>query len=165
MPFIAMPASIESSTDPCEAWQSDRDCGNPQDSSHATAREDAGSNITNANPANTRFIFIFASMLRHNAFVAQLSEHVLKVWTNTGAPLFMCITPGPNQIIWITDGAVGRFAKFDLSGNALGAFAKEAKMAGQFDWTHGVACSDENRLYAAEELNFRVQKLEVQAEH
>jgi hypothetical protein len=35
-------------------------------------------------------------------------------------------------------------------------------MAGQFGWTHGVACPSENTLYAAEELNYRVQKLEVQ---
>jgi DNA-binding beta-propeller fold protein YncE len=88
--------------------------------------------------------------------------NLLKVWTNTGAPWSMCITPGPNQMIWIADGAAGRFVKFDLSGNALGAFGKEGKMAGQFGWTHGVACPNENTLYAAEELNFRVQKLEVQ---
>jgi hypothetical protein len=74
----------------------------------------------------------------------------------------MCITPGPNQIIWIADGAAGRFNKMDLNGNALGAFGKEGKMAGQFGWTHGVACPNENTLYAAEELNYRVQKLEVQ---
>jgi hypothetical protein len=89
--------------------------------------------------------------------------NLLKVWTNTGAPWSMCITPGPNQIIWIADGVSGRFVKFDLSGNALGAFGKEGKMAGQFGWTHGIACPNESTLYAAEELNYRVQKLEVQA--
>jgi len=88
--------------------------------------------------------------------------NLLKVWTNTGAPWSMCITPGPSQIIWIADGAAGRFTKFDLNGNALGAFGKEGKTAGQFGWTHGVACPNENTLYAAEELNYRVQKLEVQ---
>ena len=88
--------------------------------------------------------------------------NLLKVWNNTGAPWSMCITPGPNQIIWVADGMAGRFTKMDLNGNALGAFGREGKLAGQFGWTHGVACPDENTLYAAEELNYRVQKLEVQ---
>jgi hypothetical protein len=31
---------------------------------------------------------------------------------------------------WIADGTASRFVKFDLSGNALGAFSKKEKMAG-----------------------------------
>ncbi len=32
-------------------------------------------------------------------------------------------------------------------------------------WTHGIACPDENTIYAAEELNYRVQKFTVQPSH
>jgi hypothetical protein len=41
----------------------------------------------------------------------------------------MCITPGPNQIIWIAEGAADRFSNFDLNGNSLAAFGKAGKMA------------------------------------
>jgi len=89
----------------------------------------------------------------------------LKAWNNVGAPWSICITPGPNQIIWSADGVAGRFYKLDLNGNILGAFGKPGKMPGQFGWTHGIACPSENLLYAAEELNFRVQKLTVEPPH
>lgn len=59
---------------------------------------------------------------------------------------------------WITAGAAGRFVKFDLSGNGLGALGKEGKLAGQFGWTHGVVFPNENTLYAAEKLNYRLQR-------
>lgn len=62
-------------------------------------------------------------------------------------------------MIWIADGATGRFVKFDLSGDAFSAFGKEGKLAGQFGWATGVACPNENTLSAAEGLNYRVQKL------
>jgi hypothetical protein len=89
----------------------------------------------------------------------------LKVWNNVGAPWVMCITPGPNQIIWSADGVAGRFYKLDLNGNVLGAFGKQGNLLGQFGWTHGVTCPNEHTLYAAEELNYRVQKLTVDAAH
>jgi hypothetical protein len=38
----------------------------------------------------------------------------------------------------------------------------QCKLAGQFGWTHGIACPSENVVYAAEELNYGVQKLPVQ---
>jgi len=85
-----------------------------------------------------------------------------KMWNNVGAPWSICITPGPNQVIWSADGAAGRFYKLDLNGNVLGAFGKPGKLAGQFGWTHGITCPSENVLYAAEELNFRVQKLTLE---
>ena len=64
-------------------------------------------------------------------------------------------------MIWITDGADDLFGKVDLIGKALGALGKEGKLAGQLGWTHGVACHNENTFCAAEELDKRVQKLEV----
>ena len=89
----------------------------------------------------------------------------LKVWTGFGAPWSICITPGANQVIWSADGVTGRFYKLDLNGNILGAFGKAGKLPGQFGWAHGIACPAENLIYAAEELNFRVQKLVVEPSH
>jgi DNA-binding beta-propeller fold protein YncE len=88
----------------------------------------------------------------------------LKVWNNVGAPWSVCITPGPNQVIWSADGVSGRFYKLDLNGNVVGEFGKAGKLAGQFGWTHAIACPSENVIYAAEELNYRVQKLTVETE-
>ncbi len=87
----------------------------------------------------------------------------LKVWNNVGAPWAMCITPSPNQIIWSADGVSGRFYKLDLNGNVLGAFGKQGKLPGTFGWVHGVTCPNENTVLAAEELNYRVQKLVVES--
>jgi hypothetical protein len=83
------------------------------------------------------------------AQVFDAEGNLLKVWTNTGAPWSTCITPRSESNDWVADGAAGRFTKFDLSGNALGAFGKEGKLAGQFGWTHGIACPNENTLDAA----------------
>lgn len=86
----------------------------------------------------------------------------LKEWRNVGAPWGICITPGPNQVIFSADGPSGRIYKLDLNGNVLGAFGKPGHAVGQFGWVHGIACPSENVIYAAEELNFRVDKLTLQ---
>jgi sugar lactone lactonase YvrE len=83
----------------------------------------------------------------------------LKQWTNIGAPWAVCITPGPNQVLYTSDSNPGRIYKLDLNGNILGAFGKAGKQLGQFGWIHEIACPSENTLYVAELLNWRVQKL------
>jgi len=40
---------------------------------------------------------------------------------------------------------------------------KPGKKLGQFAWTHEIACLSENELYVAELLNWRVQKLSLEA--
>lgn len=89
----------------------------------------------------------------------------VKEWTNVGAPWALCITPGPNQIIYSSDSVPGRVYKLDLSGNLLGAFGKAGKLSSQFGWVHEMACPAENTLYAAELLNWRVQKLILHPSH
>jgi DNA-binding beta-propeller fold protein YncE len=104
---------------------------------------------------------------RQNRRIQVFDENgnLLKIWNNSGAPWALCITKGPNQIIWSVDGPSGRFHKFDLDGNLLGEFGKFGKLAGMTGWTHGITCPDENTIYAAEELNYRVQKFTVQPSH
>jgi DNA-binding beta-propeller fold protein YncE len=91
--------------------------------------------------------------------VFDVSGNFLKQWTNVGAPWALCMTPGPHQILYSSDSAVGRIYKLDLSGNILGAFGKPGKQLGQFGWVHEIACPSENLLYVSELLNWRVQKL------
>ncbi|MGH9357713.1 MAG: peptidyl-alpha-hydroxyglycine alpha-amidating lyase family protein [Terriglobia bacterium] len=74
-------------------------------------------------------------------------------------PAALCITPGPHQVIYSADGFGGRFYKLDLNGKILGQFGTFGKGLGQFMWVHGIACPSENVIYAAEEVNYRVQKL------
>jgi DNA-binding beta-propeller fold protein YncE len=60
-----------------------------------------------------------------------------------GAPWALCLTPGPTQYLYVSDGYPGRIYKLNLDGKILG-------------W---LACPAENELYVAEILNWRAQKL------
>jgi hypothetical protein len=50
-----------------------------------------------------------------------------------------------------------------LEGKILGMFGKSGKQRGQFRWIHEMACPSEYELYVAELLNWRVQKLVLEA--
>jgi DNA-binding beta-propeller fold protein YncE len=76
-----------------------------------------------------------------------------------GAPWALCITPGPNQVLFMSDSFPGRIYKLSLDGQVLGVFGKSGKQAKQFGWIHEIACPSANELYVAEILNWRVQKL------
>lgn len=82
-----------------------------------------------------------------------------------GAPWTVCITPGPNQVLYTSDAFPGRIYKLSLDGKVLGMFGKSGKQLGQFGWIHGIACPSENVLYVAELLNWRVQKLVLEPSH
>src|SRR3989454_4820683 len=76
-----------------------------------------------------------------------------------GAPWALCITPGPNQVLFASDAYPGRVYKLSLEGKVLGAFGESGKQLKQSGWIHEIACPSENLLYVAELLNWRVQKL------
>jgi sugar lactone lactonase YvrE len=76
-----------------------------------------------------------------------------------GAPWTVCITPGPNQVLYTSDSFPGRIYKLSLDGTLLGVLGKSGKQPKQFGWIHAIACPSENELYVAELLNWRVQKL------
>jgi DNA-binding beta-propeller fold protein YncE len=79
-----------------------------------------------------------------------------------GAPWTLCITPGPNQVLYTSDAYPGRIYKLTLDGKVLGMLGKVGKQPGQFGWIHSIACPSENELYVAEILNWRVQKLTLE---
>jgi len=76
-----------------------------------------------------------------------------------GAPWAICITPGPNQVLYSADAYPGRIYKLSLDGKVLGMLGESGKQLKQFGWIHEMACPSENELYVAELLNWRVQKL------
>ena len=92
---------------------------------------------------------------------AETPEPINKTMLN-GSPWAICITPGPNQVLYVSDGYPGRIYKLTLDGKVLGVLGRTGHGPGQFGWIHELACPSENVLYAAELLNWRVQKLTVQ---
>jgi hypothetical protein len=76
-----------------------------------------------------------------------------------GAPWAICITPGPNQYLYSSDAMPGRIYKLSLEGQVLGVLGSSGRQLKQFGWIHELACPAENEIYAAEILNWRVQKL------
>jgi DNA-binding beta-propeller fold protein YncE len=76
-----------------------------------------------------------------------------------GSPWAICITPGPNQVLFSSDAYPGRIYKLSLDGKILGYLGEAGKQPKQFGWIHEMACPSENELYVAELLNWRVQKL------
>ena len=76
-----------------------------------------------------------------------------------GAPWAICITPGPNQVLYSADAYPGRIYKLSLDGKVLGTIGGAGRQLKQFGWVHEIACPSENVLYVAELLNWRVQKL------
>jgi len=82
-----------------------------------------------------------------------------------GAPWTLCITPGPNQVLYTSDAFPGRIYKLSLDGKVLGVLGKSGKQLGQFGWIHEIACPSADELYVAELLNWRIQKLVLEPAH
>ncbi|MEA2862653.1 MAG: hypothetical protein QOC84_609 [Bradyrhizobium sp.] len=76
-----------------------------------------------------------------------------------GSPWALCITPPPNEVLYSSDAWPGRIYKLTLEGKVVGVFGQSGKQLKQFGWIHAMACPSENVIYAAELLNWRVQKL------
>jgi len=82
-----------------------------------------------------------------------------------GSPWAICITPPPHQVLFSSDAFPGRIYKLSLEGTVLGVFGESGKQLGQFGWIHEIACPSENELYVAELLNWRAQKILLEAAH
>src|SRR5207302_9513881 len=77
-----------------------------------------------------------------------------------GAPNSICITPGPNQVMFVGESTFpGRIFKVTLEGKVLGVIGRSGRNLGQFSGAHALACPSETEVYAAETSNWRVQKL------
>jgi hypothetical protein len=77
-----------------------------------------------------------------------------------GAPNSICITSGPNQVLFIGETTYpGRLFKVSLEGKVLGVIGRSGRQLKQFSGVHQLACPSETEVYAAETANWRVQKL------
>jgi DNA-binding beta-propeller fold protein YncE len=76
-----------------------------------------------------------------------------------GTPWTVCITPGPNQVLYASDAWPGRVYKISLDGKVLGKLGITGRQLKEFGWVHEIACPSENEIYVGELLNWRVQKL------
>jgi streptogramin lyase len=77
-----------------------------------------------------------------------------------GAPNSICITPGPNQVLFVGESTFpGRLFKVALDGRVLGVIGRSGRQLKQFSGVHQLACPSEYEVYAAETSNWRVQKL------
>ena len=76
-----------------------------------------------------------------------------------GSPWAICISPGPDQVLYCADAFPGRIYKLTLDGKVLGVLGRSGKQLKQFGWIHEMACPAENVLFVAELLNWRIQKL------
>jgi hypothetical protein len=75
-------------------------------------------------------------------------------------PGAMCLTKGPNPILWSSDADV--MVKMTLDGKVLGRFGKEGRQVGTFTSIHGLSCGeDPNEVYLAEAANMRISKVRV----
>lgn len=80
-----------------------------------------------------------------------------QMWTGLpGPPWSFCITPGPNQVIYV--GSVGKIYKMDLNGKVLGTLGHYGRTPGTMDWVHAVACPDEKTVFVSEEQAWRLDK-------
>jgi len=77
-----------------------------------------------------------------------------------GAPNSICITPGPNQVMFVGESTFpGRVFKVSLDGKVLGVIGRSGRLLKQFSGAHQLACPSEREVYVAETSNWRVQKL------
>jgi DNA-binding beta-propeller fold protein YncE len=77
-----------------------------------------------------------------------------------GSPNSLCITPGPNQVLFVGELTFpGRLFKVSIEGKVLGVIGKAGRQLKQFSGVHQLACPSETEVYAAETANWRMQKL------
>ena len=87
-------------------------------------------------------------------------------YTNVGTPSALCITPGPNQILYSSNSnppedldVGGEIYKMKLDGTIVGKFGKAGKLPKEFGSVNSIDCRSENNLLVGEIGNMRVQKL------
>ena len=76
-----------------------------------------------------------------------------------GAPDALCMTPGPNPVLFVGDLYPSRIYKVSLEGKLLGVYGGPGRNLGEFGWIHAIACPSENEIWVGELINWRVQKL------
>src|SRR5262245_33055984 len=87
-------------------------------------------------------------------------------YTNVGTPAALCVTPGPNQVLYSSNSnppedldVAGEIYKMKLDGTIVGKFGKAGKLPKEFGTVNSIDCRSENNLLVGEIANMRVQRL------
>jgi hypothetical protein len=86
--------------------------------------------------------------------------------TNVGSPQALCMTPGPNQVLYSSNSnppndidTGGEIFKLKLDGTVIGKFGRAGRLPKEFNFVNAIDCRSENALLVGELGNLRVQKL------
>jgi DNA-binding beta-propeller fold protein YncE len=86
--------------------------------------------------------------------------------TNVGSPQAICMTKGPNQVLYVSNSNPpndidrdGEIYKIRLDGTQIGKFGRAGKLPKEFGTVNAIDCRDESTLLVGEIGNLRVQKL------
>jgi NHL repeat-containing protein len=87
--------------------------------------------------------------------------------TGIGAPMAICITPGPHQYIYSSNSNDpetlddGEIYKLELDGRVVGRFGRAGHVMKEFGSVNALDCRNENELFVGELINWRVQKVSL----
>ena len=115
----------------------------------------------------------------NNLYVADYGNQRIQVFdtmgkfqrqmTGFGSPMAICITPGRNQVMYVSNSnpsdnldVGGEIYKLRLDGTIVGQFGIAGKQIGQFGTVNAIDCQQENELLIGETGNWRVQRVTLQ---
>jgi DNA-binding beta-propeller fold protein YncE len=116
-------------------------------------------NLPHAIIADSRGLVYVGDRENARVQIFDADGNYLREWDDVGKPWAMCLTPGPNQTMFIADGTANRIVKVDLDGHLLGWYGEYGKQPGQFNNIHSIVCAPNDELYITETQNYRIQKL------
>jgi hypothetical protein len=86
-------------------------------------------------------------------------------FAGVGAPLAICITPGPTQYLYVSHAGDesgmddATIYKVQLDGRVVGRFGSAGKLPKEFGLANSIDCRSANELLIGEMTNWRVQKV------
>jgi hypothetical protein len=111
-----------------------------------------------------------------NVYAADAGNHRIQVFDNNGtfksaitgidSPMAMCLTPGPNQVLYVSNSnppedfdVAGEIYKLKVDGTIVGKFGRAGKRLKEFGAVNSIDCRTENTLLVGEAANMRVQRI------
>lgn len=115
-----------------------------------------------------------------NVYVADYNNQRIQVFdtmgnfqremTGFGAPMAICITPGPNQVLYVSNSnppdnldVGGEIYEVQLDGTIVGRFGTAGKLIGEFGTVNAIDCRDASDLLVGETGNWRVQRVSLRS--
>jgi hypothetical protein len=91
-------------------------------------------------------------------------------FTNVGTPAAICMTPGPNQLLFSSNSnppedfdSGGEIYELKLDGTVVGKFGRAGKPLKEFGAVNSLDCRSANTLLVGEVANMRVQRITLRA--